>query len=338
MDVTLNIPALFPEFMEPDTHEWAHLEIPSLCNILSRARLEQAIAEPYAHWLYRQFGGVLSDHPIPVACLSAGLDGLPGDEGDWMRADPVYLYPDTHSLVLQDPAQLDIQPAEIERIRDVILPLLDDYGVVLHTPHPMRWYLQFRQAGPELTCTPPDDALMKPVNKYLPAGRDSRRWHTLFNEIQMVLATLDVNQQRQERRQLPVNSVWFWGNGSYPSLQPCEYDSCIGEGVLLSSLCLATHSRFQAIDDEWRISYTRKKFLVVYEQLLKAKNLNDPGQWLTALERAERIIFQPLYAALKAGKIKSLKILTDTDRQYHCTSGGLRKFWRPVRKATDLWT
>ncbi len=345
MKVTLNIPALFPVFNEIGTDDINQLKLGSLRKILSCSSSKPVRNVPYESWLYAQFtGSVLPVGQIPVASLTAILDGLVDTEskkstGYWMRADPVYLYPDTHSLILQDPDRLNLQHDEIERIRNTIAPLLEEYDTVLHTPHPGRWYLRVENNAPDLSCTPLYEALMKPVNKYLPQGKDFRRWHTLFNEIQMVLATLDMNLWRQERQQPPVNSLWFWGNGQLPSLRPVNYDCCRGDSDLLKSLCLHSNSCYSPIDDELdgglAMSGHHNHYLVVYESLMRARQLNDPELWLPALQDCEDRVIAPLVRQLRGREIKELSLISDSGLQFNCSRNDIRSFWRRVQSASE---
>jgi len=43
-----------------------------------------------------------------------------------------------------------------------------------------------------------------------PKGVEALHWHQLFNEIQMLLFSHPVNEAREVRGELPVNSVWLW--------------------------------------------------------------------------------------------------------------------------------
>lgn len=337
MNVTLNIPDLFATFREINASDIDRLNLDRTVKILSRASAQAIQGTSCERWLYEQFSPVTtSTNAIPVASMTAIQDGLNGTDGYWMRADPVYLHPDTHSLILQDPTQLDLRSDEVECIYQAILPLFADYGVTLHVPHMMRWYLKFKDVMPDIACTPLHEVLMKPVDRYLPKGRDSRKWHTLFNEIQMVLAALETNQQRQARQQPPVNSLWFWGPGAYPDLRMCPYDCCMGDDDFLQTLCFATGSHVQSINSGMKGLHHHHNVLMVYEKFHQARQLDNPACWLDALKDCEIHIFQPLYTQLKSGQIKTLMIISD-DKRYDCTPGRLRKFWKRSSRPSRLW-
>jgi hypothetical protein len=337
MEVTLNIPALFAESDEIGPEDIDHLQLPSLKKILSRSRSLDIAGRPYELWLFEQFTGSTGEAgKLPVASLTASMDGLQGDQGWWMRADPVFLYPDTHSLILRDPRQLNLTFDERDAIADSIRPLLEDYHATLHTPATTRWYLHFEDAPPQLDCTPLHDVLMQPVNDFLPSGPDSRRWHTLFNEIQMVLNRLSVNESREYYGLPPVNSLWFWGPGKSPTKTGAIYDCCIGGDDYVKALCRHASNRHKPLDDGIGVSRYQDNALVVDERLLQARRLNDPQQWLQDLQQLETQILTPLIRALRQGDIHHLRLLSDSNRQFECTSMGLRKFWKPARPVSSF--
>lgn len=329
MEVILHIPALLNPFEEIDAQAIDELGLQALKKLLSRALPVTGEPADYESWLYNAFTGQQSQtHQIPYASLTASLDGLQGHEGFWMRADPVYLYPDSHSLILRDPAEIGLTPDERDELADAIRPLLVDYHATLHTPTASRWYLHFEDHEPRLQCTPLFEALMQPVNQYLPAGPDSRRWHTLFNEIQMVLNRLSVNENREYYGLPPVNSLWFWGPGKSPAKTGAAFDCCIGGGDYVRALCRHSSNRYKSLDDGIGVSRYQDNALVVDERLLDALRLNDPRQWLQALQQVEVEVVTPLVKALRQGDIRSLRLLSDADRQFECSSIGIRKFWK----------
>jgi|GEM_PF-6238681 len=332
MQVTLNIPALFAEFSEIDANVIDELNLWAFRKLLSRSVQRDAASMDFEAWLYRQFiRQECSEKQIPFASLTASLDGLNGGTGVWMRADPVYLYPDMHSLILQDPTKLNLTTDEREELADTIRPLFKDYGATLHTPSSTRWYLQFHDSVPELECTPIYDALMKPVNEYLPTGADYRRWHTLFNEIQMLLNQSTVNENREYYGLQPVNSLWFWGLGKSPENPGSAFDCCIGGDAYVQALCQHTANRHKSLIDGISVSRYQNNALVLEDRLLIARRLNDPALWLNALQLAEEQVIRPLLDGLWQGDIQQLNIMSDSHHQFDCTSGRIKSFWKRSR-------
>jgi len=330
MEVTLNIPALFTTFTEIDATAIDDLNLVALKKILTRSTAQNAVTADYEAWLFQAFTGQDAQaRQIPFASLTASMDGLDGQNGFWMRADPVYLYADTHSLVLRDPRELNLTFAERDELADNIRPLFADYGATLHTPTATRWYLHFEDTAPQIECTPLYEALMKPANSFLPTGEDSRRWHTLFNEIQMVLNQSSVNENREYYGQQPINSLWFWGLGACPQNSGAAFDCCIGGGDYVQALCRHTSNRHKMLRDGITVSRYQDNALVLEDRLLTAQRLNSPEQWLQALQLTDQEVITPLLAGLRQGDIRKLVIRTDSQQQFACTTLGIKKFWKP---------
>lgn len=332
MEVTLHIPALFPEFPEISAEEINHLKLPGLVKLLARSVAIDAEDSSYEEWLYRQF---MDDYcpadRIPYASLAASMDGLQGGQGWWMRADPVFLYPDTHSLIMQDPGMLNLSTSERDELVDNLKPLFAEYEADFYAPTAQRWYLNFRDQPPAIACTPLHEVVMKPVNNYLPTGEHSRRWHTLFNEIQMVLNQSAVNESREYHGQQTVNSLWFWGLGQLPQKKSAVYDCCIGGNDYVQSLCHHTSNRHKPMIDGITVSRYQQDALIVEERLLHSRRLNQPDRWLETLENIDQEIILPLLRGLKQGDIRSLQVVSDGRLNFHCTPARFRSFWKRSR-------
>ena len=332
MDVTLHIPALFPRFPEIDPRDIEQLSLPGLSTLLAKATTVEREAKPHEQWLYERFTGLDTQvKDIPFASLTARMDGLDAASGWWLRADPVYLYPDTHSLVLQDPKTLGLSKDECDELARDLEPLFSDYGATFHAPSSARWYLRFDGEPPEIECIPVQDVVMQPVNNHLPSGTDSRRWHTLFNEIQMVLNQASVNKDRELSGRQPVNSLWFWGLGKQPVQSGPVCDCCMGGGEYVQSLCLHTNSRHKPLMDGLLMSRYQNSALIVDDRLLDSSRKNDPQQWLSGLRQIDQEIIVPMVEGLKAGGIRRLEVVSDTDIAYQCTSTTIRAFWKRPR-------
>lgn len=335
MDVTLHIPALFPRFSEIGAGEIEQLSLPGLSKLLARSSKTRQEPVPHEQWLYEHFTRISCDVVyIPFAALSARIDGLDGATGWWMRADPVYLYPDTHSLVMQDPKTLGLSKEERDDLVLDLEPLFSEYNARFHAPSSTRWYLSFDEQPPAIDCTPIHDVLMKPIGSHLPTGEDSRRWHTLFNEIQMVLNQSMVNESRHYSGRQPVNSLWFWGLGQVPAQSGPVSDCCIGGGEYVQSLCLHTGSRHKSLQDGLSMSRYQNNALIVEDRLLHALRVNAPEQWLNGLQQVDREIITPLIGALAQGEIRKLEIVSDANIAFECTSTAIKAFWKRPRPVT----
>ena len=149
-----------------------------------------------------------------VAQLTAALDGLPASRQRW-RADPVSLIPDRDQLVVMPGKLANLSMAEAE----LLVALLNqhfhqEFRVEIAQPH--RWYLQ--PINPlEMQTIPLEGAAGGSAGKLQPTGKDALMVQSWLNEIQMLLHTAEVNQQREAVDQLQINSIWIWGNEQQPA-------------------------------------------------------------------------------------------------------------------------
>lgn len=130
-------------------------------------------------------------------------------------ADPVYQQMDINHATLADQSLLNLTAEDSTAIIDTLNRQFSSDGLVFSSKHPLRWYCQFDKALAIETVSL-SSATGRDVSLCRPGGADSRRWRTLLAEIEMILFSHPVNQQREARGELPINSLWLWGGGRLP--------------------------------------------------------------------------------------------------------------------------
>lgn len=139
-----------------------------------------------------------------------------------MCIDPCYLHADRDKLLLfhQD---INISTDEAEALIALIQPLLSHWGEIKqHSP--TQWSLSL-VSPTQVQFAAMDRLHGLPVTDALPKGDDSVAWIKVWNEIQMVLFDCEINQAREQRGELPINGVWFWGQGALPELHAWSHIS-----------------------------------------------------------------------------------------------------------------
>lgn len=71
-----------------------------------------------------------------------------------------------------------------------------------------------------LKCTPPHDITGRPYEEYLPSGPGSEFIVALMQASRPILAAHPVNAARIAAGKPPATSIWLWGQGRAPRLQP----------------------------------------------------------------------------------------------------------------------
>jgi len=274
---------------------------------------------------------------LPIAAVTRALDLGVIDNGWWLRADPVHLQPERDRLILFDTQSVSLTLEEANRLTAELNEAYAGHGWLLKSPRPGRWYLKPPRAARIIT-TPLPRVVGKDIHPYLPQGRDGKAWHTLLNEIQILLHTTAVNAEREKRGDLPINSVWFWGGGRLPSISQVEWAHLYSEEPI--SLALArlseTPSSARPVDfSDWlRQSRAPGNYLVVMEQARSFAQYGQEKEWATFLERLDSEWMAPAFRALKTRELKELTISTELG-SYRVGRPEIRRWWRRRRPLAE---
>ena len=285
--------------------------------------------------LFALFGvDIGTDEDLPVAAVTRVLDLGVIDKGWWLRADPVHLRPEHDRLILFDNKLLQIAQAEADGLAAEIMEVYAADGWLLKAPRPSRWYLKPPRAS-RIGTTPLPDVIGKDIHPYLPHGKDGKTWHTILNEIQIMLHTAGVNTERERRGKPPVNSLWFWGSGRLPRIRPVSWAQVWSQepvSLALARLSETTSAGVPAGFPEWARQAARPgAHLVVLEESRGAVAYGEAGEWLEFMRKLERDWMAPMLEALKGGQLERVTIHTDTGRRLTITPVGARRWWRRSR-------
>lgn len=312
--------------------------LPALERLLARTRREASAEPDTAAWLCRAFG-VPRQRDWPLAPLTLAADGGHPGEDYWLRADPVYLRPERDQLVLADSGVLALSRDEADRLCETLNRHFADDGLTFYPLRPDRWYLRPVQA-PQLVTHPLPAVTGKGIDPFLPGGPDARRWHAVFNEVQMLLHEHPVNQAREARGELPVNSVWFWGGGSAPRIGARPFDGIWADAPLARGLAAAAGlpgHPLPAGAGEWLAAAGGGQTpLAVLDTLCGAGQYGDRLGWSEGLEQLERDWFAPLLRALERGTPAALTLHAAESGETLAFTVRRRDLWRLWRRPRPL--
>lgn len=335
MNLHLLIPALFwPEASLPEIY--LDLPLPALENLLARSLCTSDESQAIEAWLCRAFG-VPQQHDWPVAPITLqtdGIENLKTEDDYWLRADPVHLRIERDQIVLADSRVFKISTDEADQLTGLLNRHFtrNNQEMVFLPLQPDRWYLRITKIPPPKTHLL-SEVVNKRINELLPFGTNSMAWRSLFNEIQMLLHEHPLNQSREERGELAINSTWFWGGGIMPKSVVCPYTHVWGNDILTSSLALASGTDPMPLPPDagaWYQSALSGNHLVVLNALYGKAQYADAYGWRESLKELEQKWFESLWVMLKSGKLSQLTLTTldaSKTKNFTLRRGDLRKFW-----------
>jgi hypothetical protein len=312
---------------------------PGLSRLLSRSSRRPFPSATAEHAALALFDVDVAQDRLPVAPLRYLGEFATAPDGWCLNADPVHLRADTHGLILFDAAALAVTDAEREALSATLAPYFDEYGWTLESGSAQHWYLTGQRAQ-ALVTTPLTQVIGKTVDRFMPRGDHAAGWLQRSNEIQMLLHTHPVNQQRAAQGRPAINSIWLWGGGVLPPRGAGRFsriysnDPAIkGLGHLHATESAPLPGSLQALVDSAQPGDT---LLVTLEDALRPALYSDLQAWNDAIEHYERNWFAPALEALSRRRIKSLELLTLDGYRYGVGSMDLWRLWRRLRSYRDI--
>jgi hypothetical protein len=328
-----NLTLFIPGLLGPDTHYSDDFtpKLDALELLLARSNHSQDLSVSLYRSLCEHAGIALEpERDVPVAAISRLIDDHETPEGIWMRADPVHLRPDRDGLVLMDSFILGLSQHDALAIAAEVNKVLAVHGWTVEVPYEDRWYIRM-DATPDLITTELPAVVGRDIRRQLPRGEDAQKFHALLNEIQMQLYTCDLNQLRESRGELPVNSVWFWGLGTLPDEMQWQWSRVFSEDVFVRGLARSTATTCHAVPPNLEsvvdVGGQKDKVLVVLQHCQAPAQYQNLLLWHQALEVLEQSWFRPALELLQRGQLHSLDIIGDGHR-FTLNWLGLKRFWR----------
>lgn len=121
--------------------------------------------------------------------------------------------------VMYDHSAGEISSEEARELIEDLKTLLPE-DMELHAGISYRHLLVWKNGEAGQVMVPPHDFLGKSVGEHLPGGSGSDRFLRFHTEALKILESHPVNQRRKVRGLNPANSIWLWGEGKRPRLDP----------------------------------------------------------------------------------------------------------------------
>lgn len=338
----MHLELLIPDLIAPGPDAARGLALPSLERLLGRAVKTVEAPTTVDSWLSVAADLRTTDDttPAPSAVLSLlGDGGTPGTSG-WLRADPVHMRVDRDQLLLDALPAATLSEKDATGLLDTLNRHFAADAIKFSSTRPHTWYVE-TLTSPQAVFTPLSAAQGNNADALRPQGSDAMLWQRIANEAQMLLHEHPVNEAREQRGELPINSVWFWGAGTLPQNAGLRYrqiwtDDAVARGIaMLSGVRVAGVPRTAT---QWFAQETEAgaegRYLVVLDGLRRAVREQGLEAWRAALHDYERDWFVPVHEALRRDRIGMLTIhalAAHFTLSAEVIRGDLVKFWRGAK-------
>ena len=312
------------------------LDLPGLVGILARARFagrrraprgrepREGPPESFERLAFGAFGyppGPGDDVPAAALMWAEDGGGRPGGAGAaarpgsspaplaLLRADPVHLRPDLDAARLFDSSHFSLSRAEAGGLAGALDRHFAPEGLRVEALHPARWYLRLERPA-DAVFHPPGAVVGRSAGGRLPAGNEGALWRRRMNEAQMVLHAHPVNEARERRGELPINSVWFWGAGVLGAAPRPRFQEVFADDPLVRSLGLRVGARVRDLVEraeavgEAAGPDPGPRLVAPGAGFYRAVHGRDVESWRRELLAAEEDWFHPLAAAMRAGRAR----------------------------------
>lgn len=155
------------------------------------------------------------DGTLPWAARQARADGIEPGARAWGLLSPVHWHVGTDQVSLLPPSALMLSEAESQQLFEAVQPLFTSEGFELAWGGALRWYAAHEGLAGLRTASL-DRVIGRNVDRWLGSDVASRPLglvRRLQSEVQMLLHEHPVNEARQARGLLAVNSFWLSGCG-----------------------------------------------------------------------------------------------------------------------------
>ena len=202
------------------------LRLPQLTRLLQRlpaaatdAGDERSLTPPHERILAREYRLAAPDGCIPWAAWQMQQEqpqrtGVGASAWAWIT--PCHWHVASDHIVMKHPLKLQLDGEDSQSLLAAMQPFFAQDVIALEYHSPTRW-LACGELFSGLATASLDRVLGRDIEQWVPRAAVAGPLRRLQQEMQMLLYTHPVNDQRVRRGLLPVNSFWASGTGALPA-------------------------------------------------------------------------------------------------------------------------
>ena len=234
------------------------------------------------------------DHPVlPFAQSYVDQEAIDGHR--YLLFKPVHLKADMHNAIV-------VAIEESQKNTDDINILINDLEVYFNVDCDIQsipfgnWLMHLKQCDPPRHYPHYLSVIGMKADPYIEQSKAMLPWYKLMNEMQMYLHQHEINQNRLETGLLAINSLWFWGAGSWTP------DSTNSVGWFCDDELLRQFARVSGIEitdlSKLEASRFNQDSLVIDLSVLQAMKTDTESNLQELLQRIDRKLIKPLLNAV----------------------------------------
>jgi len=202
-------------------------------------------------------------------------------------AAPISMTAGMSDIMVGDFVIEDIDSEQQQRLLQELNSHFSQDGWVFKVSPLGTWFLLLDKAQKPLNTVALNDALGASLRDLM-EGKIEVSWGKQLNELQMLLFNSPVNQQRELAHKAPVQSFWLWDfESKMLTKAPRLHADFIHNGGKLAKQ-LAQHANLTFQEDTKNIP--DQSGIIIFDDLIKAAQINDVESWQQHLSRIEKEI------------------------------------------------
>ena len=201
------------------------LSLPNLTQLLARLTPAHrddgdaySMSPPHERALAAAAGWQGSDGCLPFAAQAAAADGIEVGDLAWGLITPVHWHVGRDHVTLADPTALNLTEDESRAAFEAVRDLFESEGLRFEWGSASRWYAAHTSLA-ALPCASLDRAIGRNVELWMRVGATpdphAKLFRRLQSEVQLLLYPHPLNDAREERGELTLNSFWLSGCGRF---------------------------------------------------------------------------------------------------------------------------